>query len=145
MKTYATLYFEKSPVCDKDYILLAQNGTIKGLDFSVYAKNEKNNAAGVSDKKYMRFMVPRRESMRKYFAYTFEMKPNVPITSVEPLDEKKRTFGDAKKIGLNDLILFRFSDDMSRLIMEFVKDKGISKAVKQRAFQEWTAELDSGE
>lgn len=137
MKSYATFYFEQSPVCDKDYILVKQIGGVLGLEFGKYKTNEKNDLLKVSGKEYMRLTVPRKESMRKYFAYTFEMKPNVPITSVESLDEANRTFGDAKKIGLNDLILFHFSKNRKKLIMWFIKDKGFSRITKTNAYTMW--------
>lgn len=136
MKAYAHYSFLQSPLSKGSYILKNYEGDVEGLEFLKYADTPQNEKLGSSGLEYMRCEVPRNPSIRKYFAHVFTVK-NGPLTSVEPVNSWNRTFGDAKKIGLNDLILFQFSDDNTSLEMWFVKDMGNFKEQKQNAFKKW--------
>lgn len=137
MKYYAKYFFERSPLSNNSYTLISKTNNVPGLFFKRYADTPKNIELGINNKEYLYYTVPREESIKKYFAHTFEGAANKVITSTEELDEKNRTFGDAKKIGLNDLILFQFSEDMNKLVMYFVKNKGSTRQMKQKCFKQW--------
>lgn len=137
MEYYAKFNFEKSPLSENSYILTEQSGTVKGLSFLKYSDNAKNIEAGIAGKEYIYFGVPRNMSIRRFFAHTFEGAGHRPITSTEALNNANRTFGDAKQIGLGDLILFQFSEDKSSLTMWFVKNLGYSRNQKSAAFYNW--------
>lgn len=139
MKYYAKYSFSRSPISDNSYLLDEKYGEVKNLDLLRYAESKTNESQGISNREYIYFGIPRNPSIRKYFAHTFEGLGNKPITSTEPLNDMNRTFGDGKQLGNKDLILFEFSDDMSKLDMYFVKDKGNSKVEKQCAFRSWCA------
>lgn len=139
MKYYAKYSFVKKEGTESVYILKDQYGEVKNLNLGEYKVGE---LKGV---KYLRFEVPREASIRKYFSHTFTGKDNAPITSTEELNDKKRTFGDTKKIGLSDLILIQFYNNMEELDMWFVKDLGNTKQQKQAAFREWNELMNSKE
>lgn len=128
MKYYASFWFTKSDKSQSAYILEKSTGEVPNLHFPAYTDG----------KQYVRFTTPRNERLKKFFAYTFELSNGQVLSSVERLDDKYRTFGDAKQIGLNDLILFQFSPDMKRMVMWFVRNQGFNKETKQTAFRNWT-------
>lgn len=138
MKYYACYSFSRSPISQNSYTLDSKVGLeVPGMYFKKYAETPKNYELGICGKDYVYFTEPRDPRIAQYFAHTFEGKDGKVITSVEELDHLERTFGDAKKMNLNDLILIQFSEDRNKLKMWFVKDKGISKAVKQKTFLSW--------
>lgn len=135
---YSKYSFIKRADKVSEYILDNIEGCeIDVLKIDVYKSNDEHDKLGISGKPYVIFSVPRSPSMRRYFAYCIEYKRGEVLSSVEGLNDKKRTFGDAKNIGLRDLILIQFSDDMSRMDMYFVKNYGGSKSDKMYAFQMW--------
>lgn len=137
MRYYAKFSFYRSPLSDNSYILSESKGKVKGLFFQKYAETPGNKDLGISGKEYIYFGVPRNPSIRRFFAHTFEGLNHKPITSTEAINEKERTFGDAKQLSLPDLILFQFSEERSKLEMWFVKDKGYSRLQKQECFLDW--------
>lgn len=137
MTYYAKYSFYRKPGTESVYILEDKYGEVNNLNFAEYKTGE------FIGKKYVRFEEPREPSIRKYFAHTFTGKDNALITSTEELNDKNRTFGDAKKIGTNDLILIQFYDNMETMDMWFVKDLGKTKQQKQAAFREWNQIMDS--
>lgn len=131
MKYYSRCDFVKKPKSTGTYILKRQTEKIPNLNFPEYQAGE------LKGYKYIHFEEPREESIKKYFAHVFTLC-GTTLTSTEPLDDENRTFGDTKKIGTNDLVLIQFSKDMSELTMWFIKNKGMSKAMKQTYFKAWT-------
>lgn len=137
MKYYASYKFTLHPSRRDTYILSSQKGEVPNLNFATFADNDKNKELGLVGLCYLRYTVPHSQSMRRYFAHTFEYAYGKPLTSTEHLNEKNQTFGDAKKIGLNDLILFEFSEDMTNLEVYFIKDRGGTKYEKVSSFHDW--------
>lgn len=137
MKYYAHYNFERSEESNKVFILKNQEGTVEGLDFVKFADTKENRESGLVGVPYMIMTLPRSPSMRKYFAYVFESKWNEPITSTEGLDGEFRTFGDGKKLGTKDLILFQFSNNLKVLDMYFVKNLATSVMDKKLGFKRW--------
>lgn len=140
MDYYAHYKFERQPESVKCYVLKNKDGVVKNLHFARFADTQKNQDLQIVGKEYMLFTLPRSKAMRRYFAYVFEYESGKPITSVEGLNGQLRTFGDGKKIGNNDLILFQFSEDMKKLDMYFVANKGATKLEKKINFNLWCSE-----
>lgn len=130
MEYYAKYSFRQKPDSVSSYILKRQEGNVPGLKFSEFKNGDK----------YIRISVPRNRNMRKYFAYTIETEPSNVLTSVEGLNENYRTFGDARKIGLKDLILFQFSFNLQDVDMYFIHNKAYSIKQKKDAFSIWNIE-----
>lgn len=137
MKFYAKYKFKQSPLSDNSYVLESQEGAVKGLFLMRYADTPKNYECGINGKEYIYFGVPRNPSIAKFFAHVFEGLNHKPITSTEGINEMNRTFGDAKQLGLSDLILFQFSEDRKSLDMWVVRGMGSSRAQKQKCFRNW--------
>ena len=138
MKYYAMYMFEKSPVADTRYILVKHEGDATNVKFTKYSESEENVNKGIAGKEYICFEVPRNESIKRFFAHTFNFGKGAILSSTEKLDDMNRTFGDTKKIGTNALLLCQFSKDMKRMVMWFVKNSGYSKEMKQSFFKRWT-------
>ena len=137
MEYYAKYSFKRQEDTVKCYILKNQEGNVPELTLAKFVDNSKNIEYGIAGKQYMIFTLPRSQYMRKYFAYVFEYAWGKPLTSVEGLNGQLRTFGDGKKIGTNDLILFQFSEDMKYLDMFFVKDMARNVEEKKLNFKLW--------
>ena len=137
MKYYAHFNFKRKEDDLKCYILEKSEGKVEGLEFAKFADTKKNIESGLAGRHYMLFTVPRSETMRRYFAYVFEYAYGKTITSVEGLNGLLRSFGDGKKLGSKDLILFQFSEDMMSLDMYFCKDLAPSISKKKAYFQNW--------
>lgn len=134
MKYYSKYSFVRNDEHDKEYILTNIIG--KTVDNFEMAEYKKGNNVG---KKYIRMEVPRSPNMRKYFAYTFEMSYGVPFTSTEALNEWNQTFGDGKKLGSSDLILFQFDKDLDNLDVYFVKNAARNVSEKKVNFFNFTS------
>lgn len=138
MKYFAKYVFSQSPISKNSYTLDSKIGLdVPGLYFKKYAETPKNYELNISGKDYIYFTTPRNPSIAQYFPYVFEGLDGKVITSVEDPDHLDRTFGDAKKINSDALILFQFSDERKKLEMWFIKGLGISRTVKQKAFKAW--------
>lgn len=140
MEYYARYSFKKQG-STKCFMLENQEGEVQNLHFAKFADTKKNQEQGIVGKEYMLFTLPRSPAMRKYFAYVFEHEAGKPITSTEGLNGLLRTFGDGKKLGNNDLILFQFSEDLSSVDVYFVADKGATRADKRLNFDLWCSGL----
>lgn len=136
MEYYAHYHFTRKEDNIKTLILTSHEGDA-GLKLAKFVDNEKNKKLGLSGKEYMMFTLPRSAAMRKYFAYVFESEPGVPITSVEGLNGQLRTFGDGKKLGTTDLILFQFSENMMELDMYFISSAAKNISEKKMNFNLW--------
>lgn len=130
MKYYAKYSFGLKENTTTSYVLKSQTGNVENFNLGSFKGGEK----------YIRISVPRSAAMRKYFAYTIEMDSGNVLTSIEGLDENKRSFGDAKKIGLKDLILVQFSNDMKKVDLYFLKGLASSIQEKKNNFQKWNVE-----
>jgi hypothetical protein len=137
MNYYAHYQFEQSKHSLNVYLLTTQVGFVENLQFDQYKDTPINREKEIAGMYHIYFGTPRNPSIRKYFAHTFEGQGGKPITSTESLDSCNRTFGDAKNLFSNDLILFKFSSDMKKLDMYFVQNKGQCKSLKQQAFKDW--------
>ena len=137
MKFYAHFTFLRNPLSQTSYLLRSKEGEVKGLSFLKYADTPQNRKLGSANLEYIRFEVPRNPSIRKFFSHVVVAGNNQPLTSVEAINNQMRTFGDAKKIGLTDLILIQFSDDQNQMDMYFIRDKGNTKQEKQEYFKKW--------
>lgn len=137
MNCYAGFILEQSPINPASYLLKAKFGKVQNLTFPRYSEIQRNIEAGINGKEYLIFGKPRDISILRYFARTFELGNGKVLTSTEEITERKRIFGDAKKIGLNDLILFQFSYDMKTLEMYFIRGCGISRRTKTECFRKW--------
>lgn len=132
MKYYAKYSFERKKGTETIYLFTSKQGSVSNLEFAEHKDGSK----------YIQFEIPREESIKRYFSHVFTGKDHKTITSTESLDEKRRTFGDTKKLGTRDLILIQFSEDMSKLDMWFIADKGNCKSEKQETFRLWCSILD---
>lgn len=132
MKYYAKYSFTHNAEHQKDYVLKEFQGSEpKNFEMAVY---KRGSSLG---KKYIRMDVPRSPAMKRHFAYTFEMSYNIPFTSTEKLNSKNQTFGDSKKLGSSDLILFQFDDQLENLDVYFLKNAARNVAEKKYNFDEW--------
>ena len=137
MNSYAGFILEQSPINPASYLLKAKFGNVQNLTFPRYSEIQRNVEAGINGREYLILGKPRDVSILRYFSRTFELGNGKVLTSTEEITERKRTFGDAKKIGLNDLILFEFSHDMKTLAMYFIRGYGKSKRIKTECFRNW--------
>lgn len=143
MNYYSYYRFKRDEYRHSTYILVDQQGEdIEELELGMFADNDANRERGVAKRRYIIWTVPRSENMKKYFAFTVESSPNEQFTSVEALNDKHRTFGDARKIGRPDLVLFEFSEDRKTMEMFFVKGHGSDITDKKRFFQAWNCGID---
>ena len=132
MKFYSRYSFLRNPAKDSDYIFENMQGKVPaGFDLPTY---KKGNFEG---KQYIRMTIPHSPLMRKYFAYTFETSYNVPFTSTEKLNKKHQTFGDGKKLGTQDLILFQFDENLEKLDIFFIRNKARTLNDKKLNFEKW--------
>lgn len=136
MNAYAVYFFERVPETTTKYVLKKTKGTVN-IPFEKYKNTQKNMDLGIAEREYVTYSEPRDERIRQYFAHTFELGNGKVLTSTEELDSKYRTFGDLKKVGLNDLVLIQFNFERTRMVMWFVKDKGVSREIKKRAYERW--------
>ena len=134
MKWYANYWFVKNPDTEGTYVLVKEIGGSDKVKFPTYSKLAKKEYIG---KPYIRFAEPRDPGIKQYFAHTFELAQGKVLTSTEEIDSSGRVFGDMKRVGLNDLVLGKFSPDRDRLVIWLVRDKGVSRAVKTEAFKRW--------
>lgn len=140
MKYYAKYKFKKCDTYPNSYIFVDKLNKAENLYLAKYTDSKRNQDLGIAGKEYIHFGVPRNPSMTRYFAHTFEGLRGKPITSTEALTNTpygKRTFGDCFCLGYKDLIFFEFNEDMSELVMYFLRDMGNSKVQKQTAFKSW--------
>lgn len=137
MYYYSKFYFERCSIHKSCYTLVKEEGQFIDLRLGKYAESKKNIEAGINGKYYIIFSEPRDERIKRYFSHTFEGARGKVITSTESLNIDNKTFGDAKQIGYKDLILIQFSNDMERMVMYFIKDKGNYVEEKRRYFNSW--------
>lgn len=132
MKYYAKYSFRRNELHGKDYVLTGCEGeNPRNFKMATYKKGD------FVGSHYIRMDVPRSPSMKRYFAYTFELSYNIPFTSTERLNSKNQTFGDAKKLGSSDLILFQFDDSLSQLDLYFIRNGARNVAEKKVNFTDW--------
>ncbi len=132
MTYYSRYSFVKNKENPNEFIFSSHFGDdVPGFTPAVYKKGV-NKGKG-----YIRMSVPRSPAMKKYFAYTFELSYNVPLTSTEAFNEKMQTFGDSKKLGTCDLILFEYNKEYERLSLYFLKDLAWNVALKKSYFDRW--------
>ena len=127
MKAYAIYFFEKKQDTDFTYNLVKTLGKADNVLLGKHADGTE----------FIRYGKPRIESIAKYFAYSFEIGNGNTLTSTEDFDSELRTFGDGKKVGTHDLIFIQLSKDKSRMVMWFIRDLGIDRERKQKAFKNW--------
>lgn len=129
MEYYASYRFRRSDDTVSNYFLKEKKGVdISGMKL---AKDRKNCC------EYMKISVPRNPAIRRYFAYTLELSGGAVLSSVEGFGIDRKTFGDAKSIGENAVILLQFSNDMRDLAVYFVRSLLCSKEEKKNVFSRW--------
>lgn len=132
MTYYSRYSFTKNKENPNEFILSGHFGEdVPGFTPAVYKKGVNKGKA------YIRMSTPRSPAMKKYFAYTFELSYNVPFTSTEAFNKKMQTFGDSKKLGTYDLILFEYVKKYERLSLYFLKGLALNVALKKSYFERW--------
>lgn len=128
MEYYAKYSFKKSESSNSSFELVSH----EGKDIESMKLEELKTKKG----KFINLSIPKSLSMRRYFAYTFQIADKQVLTSVEAL-KNFRTFGDAKNIGENAVLLFQFSPDLTQFDIYFVRVLFCSKTTKQETFNRW--------
>lgn len=129
MRYYASYNFKSSKSDCSHYIFQNKSGVdIPGMALTKDRKTGEH---------YLKISVPRNPAIRRYFAYTLELSGNKVLSSVEAFGLDFKTFGDAKSIGENAVILLQFSKDMKNLSIYFVRSLTCSKKEKQMLFSRW--------
>lgn len=140
MNCYAGFKFTQSPLNSGSYILQESFGKVDGLIFPKYKDIKRNMDAGIAGREYLIFSIPKSPSIRRYFARIFELGNGFTLSGTDELIQRKdvyRTFGDTKKLGTRDLILFEFTTDMKELKVYFIRNMGYSKKQKNECFERW--------
>ena len=137
MRYYSYYKFVQADDTPSTYLLESQFGSIPDFDPMRYTDCSRNKKSGKAGREFIRFVEPRRLAMRKYFAYTVEMKGRAVLTSTEKIDNEGRTFGDTKSIGVPDLILIKFSQDRKYMELWAVRNQAKTKTSKFDAFDRW--------
>lgn len=134
MTYYARYSFTKNKENPNEFIFSSHFGDdVPNFTPAVYKKGKNMG------KSYIRMSTPRSPAMKKYFAYTFELSYNKPFTSTEAFNKNMQTFGDSKKLGGCDLILFEYDKEYERLSLYFLKDLAWNVALKKNYFDRWTS------
>ena len=129
MRYYASYKFRRSESNFSHYVFQTRTGAeILGM---VFTKDRNNGEL------YLKISVPRTPSIRRYFAYTLELSGNKVLSSVEGFGLDRKTFGDAKAIGENAVILLQFSNDMRELEIYFIRSLTCSRNEKMAVFSGW--------
>lgn len=132
MRYYASYDFRRSESNCSHYVFQDKSGDdIPGM---LFTKDRKNNEL------YLKISVPRNPAIRRYFAYTLELSGNKVLSSVEGFGIDRKTFGDAKSIGENAVILLQFSKDMKNLSIYFIRSLTCSRKEKKMLFDQWREE-----
>lgn len=129
MRYYTSYNFRRSESDCTHYIFRKKTGeNVPGMHLTKDRKTKES---------YLKISVPRNPAIRRYFAYTLELSGNKALSSVEAFGIDRKTFGDAKSIGENAVLLLQFSKDMRDLSIYFVRSLTCSKNEKKMLFDQW--------
>lgn len=140
MNCYAGMRFEQSPLNPGSYLMKDSFGDFNLKIFPIYKPTKRNVDAKIDGQKYILFSIPKKDTIKRYFARIFELGNGLTLSGTDELQKignVYRTFGDTKKLRSNDLILFEFSEDMKELKMYFIRNMGWTREQKEGVFCRW--------